>query len=260
MLKDALLWEIKSAEASPSYLFGTMHVADDRAFDLTGSVFRYIDQCEIFAAELDMRQQPAAFPGLYTADSERLSSRYSPRVYARMEQIVRKAFQIELSHCDHLPAVFVVQLITQAVLNDDHAQSLDQTLWSYAERSGKQLCGLETIDEQMGLLHRMQAEDGWKDLARICRNVTRFRASVLSIIEKYHRQDLRGMYKSSRRSLGGNRKWMLNHRNPLMTERLASLMKEGPVFAAVGCGHLPGKWGMLRLLKKAGYTVAVASH
>lgn len=50
---NTLLWEISgNGLAEPSYLYGTMHVYDRRAFDFSDSVLLKFQQCSAFAAEL----------------------------------------------------------------------------------------------------------------------------------------------------------------------------------------------------------------
>ncbi|MDX1956891.1 MAG: TraB/GumN family protein, partial [Chitinophagaceae bacterium] len=49
----SLFWEISgNGLKKPSYLFGTMHVRDNKAFDFSDSVLLKIDACEAFALEV----------------------------------------------------------------------------------------------------------------------------------------------------------------------------------------------------------------
>jgi uncharacterized protein YbaP (TraB family) len=48
---------------------------------------------------------------------------------------------------------------------------------------------------------------------------------------------------------------LIDNRNKLMVKRMATRLKEGRSFIAVGALHLPGEKGVLRLLEKKGYTV-----
>jgi len=47
----------------------------------------------------------------------------------------------------------------------------------------------------------------------------------------------------------------LNNRNKNWVKKLKTIMHERPVTIAVGAGHLPGKNGVIELLRKEGYTV-----
>jgi uncharacterized protein YbaP (TraB family) len=48
---------------------------------------------------------------------------------------------------------------------------------------------------------------------------------------------------------------LINRRNRLMVERMATRLAEGNAFIAVGALHLPGDQGILHLLELQGYQV-----
>jgi uncharacterized protein YbaP (TraB family) len=75
-----------------------------------------------------------------------------------------------------------------------------------------------------------------------------YKNQKLSEIEKYSdkMQEIFGVKLSEDVSEGRNLKWM---------EHIPSLIKEKPSFIAVGARHLPGKYGLINLLRKEGYIV-----
>jgi len=51
---NALFWKISGKGLSkPSFIYGTMHVADDRVFQFSKGVLPAFNSCKIFAMELD---------------------------------------------------------------------------------------------------------------------------------------------------------------------------------------------------------------
>lgn len=52
-----------------------------------------------------------------------------------------------------------------------------------------------------------------------------------------------------------NQDILLDNRNKNWVGQLKEIMKKGPVFTAVGAGHLVGKAGLIALLRAEGYTV-----
>ena len=54
---------------------------------------------------------------------------------------------------------------------------------------------------------------------------------------------------------------LLRNRNLNWIPVMSKLMATGPVFFAVGAGHLGGETGVIRLLRKQGYTLTpVSTH
>ncbi|WP_309846761.1 TraB/GumN family protein [Flavobacterium sp. 2755] len=51
------------------------------------------------------------------------------------------------------------------------------------------------------------------------------------------------------------KKIILDERNLNWVKNMPELMKKQSVFFAVGSGHLAGEFGVINLLRKAGYTV-----
>ena len=64
------------------------------------------------------------------------------------------------------------------------------------------------------------------------------------------------LYLSGKKSLGVWRKTLLKDRNIKMASRLEEMSKLESIFCAVGAGHLSGKHGVLRLLKRAGAKIS----
>ncbi|MBK8520903.1 MAG: TraB/GumN family protein [Chitinophagaceae bacterium] len=56
-------------------------------------------------------------------------------------------------------------------------------------------------------------------------------------------------------SVAENQDILLDNRNKNWVEQLKVIMKNNPVFTAVGAGHLVGKNGLIALLRAEGYTV-----
>src|SRR5436190_20347234 len=72
-----LLWKIEgNGLQKPSYLFGTMHVRDVRAFEFSDSVMIALDQCRNFALEIHPDTMVMdMFNGMLNEDGEKTGSR-----------------------------------------------------------------------------------------------------------------------------------------------------------------------------------------
>ena len=78
------------------------------------------------------------------------------------------------------------------------------------------------------------------------------------MMEAYKEQDLEKLEAFIKKSEDGISLYedlLLNNRNRNWVIKLKTIMHERPVTIAVGAGHLPGKTGVIELLRKEGYKV-----
>ncbi len=243
----------------PSYIFGTMHVKSNTAHQFAERLVMYLEEVEIFAAEMD----------LASIDSKQfLLSRHLPqgqtlkeyfpaeKKYQKVRRILLKSFHVDLDNLIRLHPFIIMAIIGESVLDADHLDSLDQHLWNMADSMGLELTGLETFEKQMELLAQIPIDISLKQLTALARNPAKYRHLVKLMLEHYQDQDVRTIYHSGRRQLGALRRILLYERNVDMTMRMMSLAGKGSVFAGVGAGHLAGSKGMLRLLKKEGWKLS----
>lgn len=252
---QSLLWKLTpQGEGLPSFLFGTMHIRDQRAFYGLERVYACIDSCPLFALEIDLEeglQTPSvslfSLPGQST-----LHDHIPPRKYQRLRQILLKAFGIDLGRLSRLQPLAIIEILTSQIVSEDHPLVLDAHLWEYATAQGKTTMGLETLEEQQKTLAGITLEAQLKMLLEIGRNVRHFRHTLDRMASLYESGDLNGIYRLSRQSAGGLRRLLLFERNRIMAERIGAIIAEQPAFFAVGAAHLLGGKGMLRLLKRQG--------
>lgn len=134
---------------------------------------------------------------------------------------------------------------------------LDTYFQQMAKKDGKKVMGLETIEKQIHVLYggltmqrqvamlheAISEEDGLKNMIGIMN-----KAYVSQNLEEL--QDLMyGTYEPE------EMKAILDERNNQWIEQLPKLMKEQPLFVAVGALHLTGESGLVNQLRKKGYTL-----
>ncbi len=67
--------------------------------------------------------------------------------------------------------------------------------------------------------------------------------------------ELESLMKNEEFGMESNQDILLDNRNRNWVGQLKTIMKQAAVFVAVGAGHLPGKTGLIALLRKEGYTL-----
>jgi uncharacterized protein YbaP (TraB family) len=79
--------------------------------------------------------------------------------------------------------------------------------------------------------------------------------TMLTVYKLQQLEEIEKMFNKSEFGMEDNKDLLLDRRNKNWVSQLKKIMAAQSVFVAVGAGHLPGKMGLIQLLRKAGYTV-----
>ncbi len=253
---SSLLWRLEREDApGPSFLFGTMHVRDSRAFESLGAVYSAIESCGAFATEFHLEESDPLGIGtvIQLPDERKLEELLGRRHYARLRKIVLKTTGIDLNMMPRIVPFALMNIIDTAIFASDYAVSLDEHLWEYAQNCSKQMHGLETLEEQLDILRRIPTSYQCRALLDLARNLPQHRRQLNRLATLYAQGNIQQLYQSSRKNLGAFRKILLFNRNRIMAQRLDELARRTTICAAVGAAHLGGGKGMIRLLKSMGW-------
>jgi uncharacterized protein len=249
-----LIYKLISPDTSRvSYLMGTMHVSDKRAFVFCPMAAKLIRECSCYLGEMDL----SSIDGLLIkkaftlSNDERYSVQFTPKKFQKRRSIILKSFGIDLLHFDDIAPLFLQSLLASKVLNNDYPYSLDQHLMQLALEANLSLSGLETQEEQYQIAKKLDVNVQMSQFAKLCRNPAAFRKSINHLCELYHQNNEKQLYQSSKKSLGPFRFTMLYERNQVMGKRIMESIKKESSFISVGAGHLQGNQGILSCLKRA---------
>ena len=237
------------------YVFGTMHVRDNSAFRWIDQIRGRINECDIYAAEMDLGAvDPVRLSNSSTLKSGQSIREWIPETkYEKMLAQIKKSFDLNVDSLRFLHPFLIISRLSEAVLSDDHLHALDHYLYQYALKVGKETTGLETFEEQMQIMEELDPKDHVKGILQIARDPVKFRTSIRNLVRHYEQQDLQALYQVSRKQLHHLRSKMLFDRNHVFTERIVTLTQRGKLFAAFGAAHLGGAQGVIRLLKRSGF-------
>ncbi len=278
--QNTLLFEVaKKGIVQKSYLFGTLHVQDERAFAFNDSVMWAIDQSKIAAFELNLDQTELAtsltkekMKGLIdtsfiTKLSAYISNDFLPTLMERMtpEELSTKIIN------DLLPNYF--DLLKNKLSSNQRASFVDLYLQEYARSKEKEIVGIETYTEQiMALLGDINAysfEDkqlstkivDYLQNSELNLNIAEWMSGTEEMILAYGNADLSQLCQTVAASDDGKAlgsafyKRIFTDRNDLMYERMKEEFKKGGLFMAVGAGHLCSDNGLISQLKREGYSL-----
>ena len=255
-----MLWKIQAPNNGPvSYLFGTMHVRDLRAFGWLDMAKAHLAECEVFATEFDFAEtdQAALSAALELPDGKDLQQFLSPQAWRNLDRYAKKKFGSSAEAFRHQHPMTVSTALSMAFLMEESAHSLDETLWQHARSLGKTTTGVETFADQLETLQKIPFEQHLKGLTWMLKNYGRHKTRLKKMMSRYANGEIQALYQSAKKDAKGMRKILLYRRNYLMAKRFESIAKDQSLFCAVGAGHLAGGKGMLRLLKKAGFIVTM---
>jgi len=261
-LPSTLLWKISGKDLrKPSYLYGTMHLTDERIFNLGDSLYGAIEHTDGFAIEID----PAEFTPLVINEAKK-SFLESVRLKDMMQDDKFKKYGKLLSEKLHKNAD---DITTEDILREKNKwiqesyskgkmqTFLDTYLFDVARREGKWTGGVEDAKDQEGLLDMIDESDIIEVAMNENNEATKKKEDALGefYIKAYISNDLNVI--DSLSNLGDSlyEDAMLVKRNKKMARRMDSLSHERSMVFAVGAAHLPGDKGLIALLKEKGFTV-----
>ncbi len=256
--KLSLLWQVKGGGlAQPAYLFGTMHVRDQRVFQHIEQLKACIQQCDNFAAEFDLTNaegQAQAQGFWYKADFS-LKNNLNKNIYQKLAAIFKRETRISLKEFDNFLPMAVSNLLTDTQFNHENSSSLDEELAQFAQLEQKKIFGLESFESQSAIITKIPIQQQLKSLKSLAHNFHKTKSQLKRVTELYLKGDIVQLLKQVKKTAGAMKEVLLYQRNQVMAARILEIGKSASLFAAFGAGHLAGAKGVLRLLKMAGCTL-----
>lgn len=264
---QGLLWEI-SGNGLPhkGYLYGTMHVSEKMAFNLSDTFFIALRQADVVALETDVEQWQPFTKNLvdFFGQSTRLVQSGTNESSGGSIDLYNHAFEFKSPSNQELGEMLSLRpsLSNEFLFRSQETRQefeedtyLDLFIYQAGKKLGKPVVGLEDIETSYEYVFRARIPDEDEE-----KNPRRYTGGYqgLSLEEAYRRQDLDlidSLYKAQRPSKNFQ-KYMLDIRNGIMVSGIDSLLRKGQrVFAAVGAAHLPGETGIIKQLRAKGYTL-----
>jgi len=257
-----ILWQVDTGRAEPSWILGTVHSDDPRVLALPAPVRRAFARARSFTAEvaLDPGAALALMGRMALPEGERLSRMLDAATWQGVKRHMGARGYPE-PVVDRLKPWSVA--LTLSLPRPRSGMFLDMKLYMDAVAAGKAVGGLETVDEQASYLDDLPRATQIAMLEAALAEQDRLPRLLEQIIDAWLKRDLNALERLSERQLRGQpaavaqvfRQRLLRQRNRLMVERMAPRLAEGRAFIAVGALHLPGREGVLELLRRKGYRV-----
>lgn len=231
-----------------------MHAKTEVAYTYFDAFKSLIDQSHTLALEANIHEGDPVWiqEQLLLPDGQHLRDLMKAKKYEKVRKMVKKAFHLDLDQLGHHWPMMLTQSVQAQVSEETMHQALDEALLTYAQQQGKTLIGIESYQDQIGMIRKIPIKDQLEMLKMATDSVSKYRKQVKKLEKGYQTQDIAYLYQTAKTQLGGTRKWLLNDRNQNMADRIAALSLQNDTTFVVGAAHLAGKQGVLRLLKLRG--------
>ncbi|MEO8820779.1 MAG: TraB/GumN family protein, partial [Ginsengibacter sp.] len=262
-LPSTLLWKISgNGFEKPSYLYGTMHLTDERIFNLGDSLYKAIEHSDGFAIEID----PAEFTpfvidetkkNIYqnTVPLKETMGRDNFKKYGSLlaKKLHKKADELTTGDVLHEKNKWIEESFSTGKMQT----FLDAYLFDIARREGKWTGGVEDLKDQEGLedmidesdIEQLAMSGDDKEMKKENDSYTEY------LINAYIKNDLNAINEITNQGDSAFEDAILFKRNKKMAMRMDSLGHQRSMVFAVGAAHLPGDKGLIALLKEKGFTV-----
>ncbi|MEQ1716524.1 MAG: TraB/GumN family protein [Hyphomicrobium sp.] len=272
---EALLWKVEKAGLKTSYLFGTMHLTDTRITTLSAKVTEALSQSEKLVLEVgDLSQEAlvaamaAAGADLIYADGRTLADQLTADEFAKVTSLV-SASGMPGDFARMLKPWLVSTLLSMSECERRQVASgrkvLDMKLAEVAKGRNIPVVGLESINEQLNALSGVPEDQQIQMLRVGLKYADRTDDMMETMLQMYltrrmgeampFQVALASKIGVPATAFDGFQKSLLVDRNARMSKTAAPILEKGNAFIAVGALHLPGKTGLVTLLRTAGYTV-----
>ena len=260
-LENSTLWKIEgNGLEHASYVFGTIHITCDATIE--NNVKKALDETTQIVLEIDM-DDPAMtskmMGGMYMKNGQKISDLVTEEEFAIIDALITKEVGMPLKMVETIKPFFLIAMLYPKMI-DCPIQSFEQELIKIAVEQEEEINGLETIEDQMQVFEDIPYKDQVADLLKTAKdNLASDKETFKKMLELYKAENISAivdmMDDDENSSLAQHQDKLLENRNKNWISKISDYSKEQPTFYGVGAGHLAGEFGVINLLKDAGYTV-----
>ena len=270
---QGLLWEITGKGLTrPSYLFGTMHVSNKLAFHLADSFFTAIKSVDVVALETNPAnwQEDYSKPTIFNSNSYGGGTDYLYSMFDVPDDYLKKNTFAISKYENNLKLAFATE---PAMINGmlyrtynygadfEEDTYLDMYIFQTGNKLGKKLTGVENFEESEKLVaeaykdaakEKQASKKGYDEDYSYEDNIK----NPYTIEDAYRKGDL-DMLDSMEQKQFNSKAFLekfLYKRNEIQASSIDSIIKsKTSLFVGVGSAHLPGKRGVIEMLRAMGY-------
>lgn len=270
----SLLWKISgNGLENPSYLFGTHHLAPISFLDSIPGILEIFEQTEQTIGELDLsnlgEMQMRTLTESFLPDDVTYDSLLSKEDRQLLDSALQNTLGDGIDVFGQLKPAMLQNLISIAQFQKKYPSpsnnvGLDEYFQQEADKRFRPVIGLETVEDQIYVLLNAQTLERQTELLMCAVKHPDLTTKIIEELQiAYYNQDLDKIQKLYEEDLPNDpcpstqeeKDIIGKNRNEKWLEKLPQLIEQKSSFIAVGCAHLPGKYGLIEGLRRLGYKV-----
>ena len=259
---NTLLWEISgNGLQGSSYLFGTFHLLCTEDIQFSAALKQAVISSQEVYLELDM-DDPSTIMGalmlMNMKNGKKLKDLYTAEQYKRVSDFFKDSLKTPIGLFQQMKPEFLIALLYPKMMPCNTTASIEEAIMQIAKANGKEIKGLETMAFQASVFDSIPYEKQAAELLQTIDsmdNSKKYFSLMLTAYKEQRLDKIENIINNPEFGSTENQDLLLDNRNKNWVGQLKEIMKKGPVFTAVGAGHLVGKAGLIALLRAEGYTV-----
>jgi len=265
-LAKTLLWQITGPGiASPSYLYGTIHLmCKDDIIVSTELRAKFYSTQQLYL-ELDMDDPSVlvkTMAHMNMKNDTTLNQLLPKPTYDSVSIAFQKITNIPLQMMQSMKPELISTAIYPSLLGCDGSEAWEQRFMQMAKANNMEIKGLEQIEDQLKIFDEIPYKTQAEELKETVLNIDSVKTSFTQMLDVYKHKDLDSLSKmmNDENDLSAFNDLLLVNRNKKWISEIIEQAKLKPTFFAVGAGHLGNTNGVINLLRKNGYTITPVNY
>ena len=264
-----LVWKISgNGIKKPSYILGTHHGCPFTYCDSIPGLMKAFDKVDNITGEINMielaemspeRMQKMQAMMMMPADTSLLSL-FSTEEAAKVNEWLGKKMGASLEMLSVMKPMTIMVTVQNKEMMEVIPEiatmtTIDKYMQTLGQWKGKTIGELETADYQMELLYGNSLEEQADALLEMIDHGDS-KGLLQQLTNAYKSQNLDTLWKVFQEQMTGYEyDAIVKVRNLNWEKQMKELLPKQTTLFVVGAGHLPGEYGMINLLREAGYKI-----
>jgi uncharacterized protein YbaP (TraB family) len=256
--ENTLLWEISgNGLKKPSYLYGTIHIKNKKVFQYDTIVTHLFNYADIYTMEINMDEINPIKAAKCMMMEDDIKNYLSEAEYMMLDSFLYANTGTKLETIRKQKPFFITSLMAESLFGGDMKFALDLDFYMKAKMNKKEVTGIEKFEEQMAAVDSITIREQIELVLESLNDTLSPTEQADKMINTYisgNLNDLMVLMNDYKGKEKFERIFIIN-RNHRMADRISENNPAKSYFIAIGAAHLPGKEGVIELLKKKGFSV-----